>query len=701
MATLEKIRSRGTLLLIVVGLALASFIVGDFINSGSTFFQQNANNVAQINGDKVPAMDYMKSIEEMQSVYEMELGATSLNEETTQQIRESVWETTVRNSVIATEAAKIGMQVTNAELVDMTVGNKISQIISSRRMFLNENGMFDVSNLKQFISVVYSDEENQIPMTEKLKYRAYWEFWEKMVKTSRLEAKYMDLINEAVVVTPLEAKYAFDAKAKSYNVVFAMKNYYTVADSTIAVSDAELSELYAKNKEQYKQDANAEINYVVFDIKPSKDDYAKVAQDMNSMKNEFSTTKDIASFTNAVSDVAYAGINMTKEDVDADFAEFAFTAAIDSVMGPIFVNDTYKMARVVATGMELPDSVKLNNIAIARETKEETQALADSLMQAIDAGADFAALAKEFSLAQNAENGGEIGWVRENELPKDVAEKAFVAKSKSYFRTEDGAAIVLFNVEELGEKVDKVKLAVVSLSVTASSQTRAQIYGDAKAFAAESNNQLATFEAVAAEKKMQVLNAKNIDINARTVNDIPQAREIVRWTFENDANAVSDVIECEDKLVVAAVVANNEKGYKTVEDVKSILTAEVIKAKKGKMLAAEMEGKSIDVLKAEGYQVDTAKNVNFASAYVMEIGNEPAMFAGVANMKEGELSKPVAGKAGAYVYMVVSTTENPAVFDEKAEMTLLSNQQRYMYTNLMIEALKTSAKIEDTRYKFF
>ncbi len=712
MATLQKIRNRGTLLLIVVGLALLTFIVGDFIGSGNTFFQQGANNVAKINGDKIQAQDYMIMLDNMQEAIQIDNGTTTLPEETVSQIRESLWETTVRAHVFGTEAEEIGMQVTKDELLNLMTGDNVSPIISTRRVFFNEQGVFDVNIVKNFVNMIYSDEESQIPMEEKLKYRKYWEFWEHYTRENRIEEKYTNLISSALVVTPLEAKYSFEGKKDKYDAVYAMKNYFAIADSTITVSDAEVKELYNKKKETFKQEKDANIKYVTYDIKPSEEDFAKVEKMIEGLKPEFATTADISSVTNANSDMPYAAYNLSKEDVEevyGDFAQFAFSAKKDSVMGPIFVEDTYKMARLVETGVTLPDSVKLRNIVVFREgadredSKEKTQELADSLMRELNKGADFVQLAAKYSMGQNAQTGGEIGWVREPGLQKSITEKAFTAKANTYFQTEEGGAIMIFNVQELGVKVPKVKLAVVSINVTASSKTRAAIYGMAKKFASEANNNIIKFAENAKEQNVQVSDAANVNPNANTINNITHSREVIRWAFNEDVevNAVSDVFECDDKLVVAALENRNEKGYKTLEQVKDILTAEVRKDKKAEQMIAEMGSKTMEQLQAEGFNLDTVKGVNFASTYAGSIGNEPAMFGTVAMKAMNELSAPIKVNMGAYVYKVVNKVEGTATYDETQEINMMTDRQRYLIMNFVYETLKDAAEIEDYRYKFF
>ena len=700
MATLEKIRSKGILLLVIVGLALVVFIVGDLVNSGSTYFHENSANVAVINGDKVKIRDYAEKMDQFNDVVKLQYG-NNINDEMTEQIRQMVWESTVTEKVISDECANIGMTVTKNELADMIVGNNISPMMMSNQMFFNENGQFDVNNVKQFIATIDSEEAAQnIPYEQLRLYRNYWRYWEHAIKTNRLQEKYTNLLNAALVINPLEAKYAYENAKVSADAVYAMKNYFAIPDSTINVSDAEIKALYNKKKEQFKQKQSADIKYIVVDIKPSTTDFAEVENWINNLKAEFATTEDIAAVVNSNSDIQYRGENLTKEQIDADFQEFAFSGNAGDVMGPIFVNNTYKMARIVENGIASVDSVKLSNMYLRRETAEATQALADSIMDAVKKGASFAELAKTHSLLQNAANGGEIGWVSEMGLEKKIATPAFSTPANNMFIVKEGNDINLFYVNELGAKTTKAKVAILAREVSATSRTQAELYNKMKQFIVD-NNTIEAIEAEAANNGYVVLTASNIDINATAINNIQKAREAVRWVFENKEGAISDIFEVEDKIIAVAVNKHNAEGYRSIESVKAQLAAEIRKDKKAEIIIAQMQGKSMDQLAAEGFRVDTVRNVNFASTYVGAIGNEPSLFARVANAEIEKESAPIKGNTGAYVFKVINKNEEAKPYNEKEEMVMLETRESYMNSFLAIEALKEAANIEDMRYKYY
>lgn len=700
MATLEKIRSKGLLLLIVVGLALVVFIVGDLVNSGSTYFQENGANVAVINGDKVKIRDYAEKMEQFNDVVKLQYG-NNINDEMMEQIRQMVWESTVTEKVVGDDCAEIGMMVTKNELADMLVGNNISPMMMNNQMFFNQNGQFDVNIVKQFISMLDSEDAAQnIPYEQLRLYRNYWRYWEHAIKTNRLQEKYTNLLNAALVVNPLEAKYAYDNAKVSADAVYAMKNYFAIADTIVNVSDAEIKALYNEKKEQFKQKQSADVKYIAVDIKPSADDFAEVEKWINDLKEEFTTTEEIADVVNSNSDVQYRGENLVKDQIDADFQEFAFSGKAGEVMGPIFVDNTYKMARIIENGINSVDSVNLSNMYLRRETAEATQALADSIMTAVKKGADFAELAKVHSLAQNGANGGEIGWVSEMGLEKKIATPAFSTPAKGIFQMKEGNDIILFRVNELGQKVLKAKVAVLARSVDATSRTQATLYNNLKQFIVD-NNTIEKLEAEAANNGYVVMTAKNLDINASAINNVKKAREAVRWVFENKEGAISDIFEVENQIIVVAVDKHNAEGYRSIESVRPQLLSELRKEKKGDILVAQMANKDMAQLATEGFRVDTVRNISFASNYAGAIGNEPSLFARVAGAEVEKESPAIKGNTGAYIFKVINKEEAAKPYNEKEEMVMLETREGYMNQYLSIEALKEAANIEDMRYKYY
>ena len=272
MAQLEKIRSKGILLVVVVGVALLAFIVGDFLNSGSSYFNKAKETVAKIGGEDINIKDYTAAIDQMTEVYKIETGKAELNEEIMTQLRTSVWESMVNEKILYAEAGKLGLAVSPDELSDRLIGNNIHQLILQRRTFAGKNGQFSRPLLVQFLNSLEEPPANEEMKQQIAKAKSYWMFWEKNVKTTILQEKYNALISKAITANSIDAKMSYQDRKTSVDVAYVIQPYYAIPDSAVKVSESEIKARYNKQKEQYKQAANGSIDYVVFDIKPLVED---------------------------------------------------------------------------------------------------------------------------------------------------------------------------------------------------------------------------------------------------------------------------------------------------------------------------------------------------------------------------------------------------------------------------------------------
>lgn len=489
MATLEKIRSKAGLLVLVVGLALFAFIIGDFLNSGSTYFRQSQERIAEIDGEVIKIQDYQARVDEMAEIYKMQSGSASLPEEYMTQIRQSVFDGMVQEIVLDEATEKIGMVVGPEELFDMVQGENISPLIQQMQMFVNpQTGAFDKSALLNFLKQIDADNIAAYPAEQQaqlLQAQNFWLFWEKNIKRQRLESKYTTLLSKAISANALDAKAAYDEAAENSDIVYAMQSYSTIPDSTIAVSNSEIKQLYEQRKESYKQKASKVIDYIAVDIRPSKEDYDKVQADIESIKSELETTDRVADLVNENSEVPYVDAFFTENSFDAELKQFATTAEVGAIYGPVFENDKYRLFKLVDK-TNAPDSVKVSHIMLAGKSEAETKALADSLMAVLKGGASFEELAKQHSADQAAENGGELGWFTEATAVRGVnaefKDAIFstpinqVAIVKSMYGTH------LVKVTEKTANVAKYKVADIDMTVSPSSKTYSNIYNELNQF---------------------------------------------------------------------------------------------------------------------------------------------------------------------------------------------------------------------------
>ena len=573
MATLEKIRSKAGLLVLVVGVALFAFIIGDFLNSGSTYFRQSQEQVAEINGQVIHIQDYQSLIDEMTEMYKMQTGQTSLPDEYQAQIRQNVFNTMVQDIVLGEETEKIGMAVSPEELFDMVQGENISPLIQQMPMFVNQQtGAFDRNALLQFLKTIEDDNIATLPLDQQeqiLKARNFWLFWEKNIKRQRLEQKYTTLLAKAVGANKLDAKESFDENAKNADIVYTMQSYTTIPDSTIEVSKSEIEKLYNERKEMFKQKETKVVKYVSVDIRPSQEDYNDVQKDIESLKEEFTTSANVADIVNENSEVPYMDAFFTEKSFDPEMKQFVETAQVGDVYGPAFENDKYRMFKLVDK-TSAPDSVKVAHIMVARASEAETKSLADSLMGVIKGGADFAELAKKHSIDQAAQNGGELGWFTEITALRGVNEDF---KNAIFSTPVNDVTVVksmygthLVKVLEKTANVTKYKVADIDMTVSPSSKTYSNIYNELNQFISK-NRDIAKLDTAAQSAGYQVVSNISITPDNEVLGTIRNSRPVIRWAFQNDKGAVSEIFECDNKFVIAAVESSMPAGYTPMDRV--------------------------------------------------------------------------------------------------------------------------------------
>ena len=294
MASLQRIRNHGALLIAIVGLAMLAFILGDFLNSGSSFFNRSRENVGVIEGQKIHYTEYEAAKEQLTEVYKIESGRSDFDEDMHAQIRNQVWNMFVMDYTMRAQAKKIGMDITADELTELCVGENVHQILRGRRAFYGEDGQYSREIVKNLIAAINEGSEDGEQNANLQQAKTYWMYWEKAVRMSYMQEKYTTLLQHLLKANSLDAEYAFDARQKGVSAEYVMQPYFSVADSLVKVSDRDIKKLYAQHKEQYKQTPNRAIKYIAFDIVPSEDDFKAAETLMNNLKEEFQSAEDVS-----------------------------------------------------------------------------------------------------------------------------------------------------------------------------------------------------------------------------------------------------------------------------------------------------------------------------------------------------------------------------------------------------------------------
>ena len=668
MTTLQRIRNHGIILLIVVGVAMLAFILGDFLNSGSSFFNRSRENVGVIAGHKVHYTEYEAAKDQLTEVYKIESGSNDINEELGMQIRSQVWQMMLMDYTLREQAQAIGMDVTSEELSNLCIGENPHQLITQRRAFYDETGKFNRFALINFLNSLAQEPETQEQAANMQQAKNYWLYWENAVRLTHMQDKYVNLLSQLLTANPLDAKYAFDARQTTVNVEFVQQPFFAVADSLVKVTDADIKKLYNAQKEQYKRTPNRSLVYVGFPIEPSEADFSEMEKLMKTLENDFQTKEDVATIVNSNSDILYDGRDYSETTIPAEYKEFAFGKGVKKGQYTelTFANDTYSMARIMECGYSKPDSVKLVLVANGEGTEDV-----------------------------------ELGWFQASELQKTIADPAFAGRKGSTFTVSSGMGEQTFKIADKSNPTPKVKLAILSRKVTPSSKTYGILYNEAKQFIVN-NNSIDSLRQSAQELGLSVTPAFALDANADKVNDLKNSRPIVRWAYEATVGDLSDVFECGNQFVVAALTEINDGEYRTLNEVRAELQMQALADKKADYIINQLNGVTTLEAAAELFdaEIQSAEGISLASYRLGAAGVEPAVIGAALALESNTTSAPVKGNMGVYMVRVGEKTVAEGELNAEQEIQQLNMRTSYSAPYQAIALIEENAEVEDNRARF-
>lgn len=712
MATLQTIRSKGPLLVIVIGLALFAFIAGDAWKILQP--HQGKQDVGEVNGKTLSAQEYQQMVDELSEVIKLTNGLNSLNEDQLTNIKDQVWNTYVTNEVIANEAKKLGLQVTKAEL--QAVINAGSHPLLMQTPFRNpQTGAFDKDMLKKFLVDYANLDANKMPAQYVEYYQKmgnFWNFIEKTLSETLLAEKYQNLIGKSLISNPVAAEDAFNARTEQTDMLLAAVPYSSISDSTITVSKEEIKKLYDSKKESFKQPVETRnIKYVDVRVVPSDADRKAVQEEVTEYTNQLiSTTKDYVSFVRSTgSTIAYSDIPVSKSALPNDVASRLDSTSVNEVYGPYYnqTDDSYNAFKIVAK-VSAPDSIQFRQIQVYADTDEKTTELADSIYNALKTGADFAEVAKKYAQTGEATWINARGW-EGTTVDADNATliNALIEQPVSEISNlKIGQSNIILQVMNKKQMQDKYKVAIVKCPVEFSKETYNDTYNKFSQFVAQSTT-IEALEKNAEENGYTVLPRMNFRSDEHYVGGVKSTREALKWVFDAKEGEVSPLYECgeNDHLMVVALETINPAGYTNINQVSDMLRSEIIRDKKAEKIMAEMKGfNTLAQVKGMKDAVsDSVKHVTFsAPAYIsVTRASEPVISAVASKTAVNTTSAPIKGNAGVYMIQVYNKNKNAETLDSKTEQATLVNMISRYAPQQCIYELREKNEIVDKRYLFF
>ena len=716
MAALGTIRKRGVILVCIISFGLFAFIAEEAFRSCDSAKNNERQQIGEVFGEKISVQEFQKLVDEYTEVIKMQQGQENLPEEQMNQVKDMVWNTYVQNRIIAEEADKLGLTVTDAELQDIlkTGTNPMLQ----QTPFVNQQtGRFDATALQKFLADYKAQKANPSAnaqmMDQYTKIYNYWAFIEKTLRQQTLAQKYQALLAHCFLSNPVEAKMAFKEENEESQIQLAAFPYSDIQDDKVKVEESDLKAKYEELKGRFKQPVESrDIKFVDFEVEASQADRAALNKEFAGYKEQLAAAADPAEVVRkSGSTVAYLGIPVSKDafpqDIAADIDSMAVGAT--SAVKVNAADNTLNIVKLMSK-QQLPDSVQYRVIQVAANTLDEAKTKADSIHGAIAGGADFEAIAKKYGQT------GEKAWMTTKQYEyaqtMDKDNKAFIntlntAAVNALNEIQLGQGYVILQVVDRKAMVDKYVAAVVKKAIDFSQGTYRTAYNKFSSFVS-ANPASADLLKNAAGSGYKVQTLNDVTTSAHYVANIHATRDALKWIFEAKEGEISPMYECGDNnhLLVVVLDKIHRIGYRDLSDpqVKEMVKAEVIKDKKAEQIEAKLAGvKSIAAAKAKGGKVSSVNQITFAApVFIAATGaSEPALSGAVSATKKGAFAAhAVKGNAGVYLFQVTNKANRPVKYDEKA-MEQKCRQKAMQYAGNFMNELYMKAHVVDNRYLFF
>ncbi|MDW7695579.1 SurA N-terminal domain-containing protein [Flammeovirgaceae bacterium SG7u.111] len=700
MAIITKIRERSGLAVGIVAVGLILFLVGgDLLSPNSVFLGNNKRIVGEIAGQEVSFEEFSAEVERLRNNYAMATGQQP-NEAQMPGLRQEAWNQMIFKIVYQEEFEKLGIDVTDEEIIDMVQGNNIHPSIA--QLFTNpETGQVDRNMIVNFLRNM-----NTFPPQDQISFRNF----EQNLRPDRLRSKYEALLGKTYYATTAEAKKEYEAQNSTADIRYVYVPYTYIPDSSVTVTDSEIESYYNKNKEKYEREANRAIEYVVFPIEPTQDDIEDQKNALERLKTQFETTEDDTAFVEANSDVNNNFNSYTPGQLPAELDVASLTEG--GVYGPVRSGESFMLYKVLSIVEDTLDYAKASHILIQFEGDDKAAAKtkAQDVLNQIKGGADFAVMAAQYGSDGTRTRGGDLGWFDENTMVKPFNDAVMKATSlgllPNLVETEFGYHII----EVTGLKTNtKYNIASVQSDIAPSSETIDMIYRKTINFdVAESRDDFIA----AADKDSTLIRFQALTIgpNARNINNITESgvRQIVRWAYddETEVGAVSEVFSLDEQYICANLTAKREKGPAKLDDVKDEIRRELVKEKQKEQILAKFEGMTgaVDDMRTEfgtGALVSTGTDITFNTTALPIAGFAPKTIGRVFSMSLGDTSEPIADENGVIVFEVdrmdrASEAANYALYKQQLEQ----NYARTVSFKIA-QAMEKFADAENELYKYY
>ncbi|MBP5539449.1 MAG: SurA N-terminal domain-containing protein [Bacteroidales bacterium] len=673
MAVLEKIRVKfGVAITVIIAIALLSFIIDPSTLSSVTYSMSSRNDVGKIDGKRIGYQEFQETLDTYNKLNEIITGSSASSDEQQKSVRDAAWQSLVDDYLFVKNCKKAGLFVSKDEKVELTTGSNLSPIIARDPNFAGENGTFSVDRLVEFVQAVPGDQSGRMKL--------YWDYLQKAVMTEAYYEKYAALFTKSNLNNVLMAARQIKENNTTADIQYVSVPVGYVRDSTLNVTDAEVEKYYSAHKKNFKVKASRDIDYVVFEVKPSAKDVALAQDKINACYDEFLSSDNLKAFLLRNSDIKYDTKWYGKNElntIDRKVSAFVDNAAVGKA-SEIFASDEAFYAVRVLAAKKMPDRIEVKVIPA-----NDAESITPELTAKLDA-------AEAMTMTQDRMLSG-----CENLFEARVNAAQFI-QSPQYGQ-------LLVKVISKSDPVQKKQVAILSKNIVPGKETYNTYYSQANTLAARAGGSYKGFKAAADSLHLYVQNYDKMPESARSLGTIDGTVEVTRWAFDHKKGDVSNIITVANKaFFVVALKDVHKDGYTPVNEVSAMIKTNLFQEKAAASKAKEVAEKIAGmedmkaVAEALGAELITKDGVAFASSGAVAV--DPVLLGAVASAEVGLISGPAHSNYSVFVYKVLSREEG-AFFNEDDAKAM--DAQKAQYYSQMIVPVMSEDKVTDNRARFY
>lgn len=682
MAVLNNIRKRSIILIVVIALALFSFILMDLFQSGG--FNRTSTNAGEINGKDIPFDDFNMRVSNMQRGQNMSLTQASNN----------LWNQELNRLLISEEVEKLGIRASVKHMTDV-----LNQNPQFAQQFSNSLGEFDLKKFNEFVATIKDPRMRQA-----------YEGLEEEARSNAKQQIYYNLARAGYFVTQADAKFAYELENNKVNFNYIELPYASIPDTEVKVSDEEVLAYIKKYPKKYKAEEVRELQYAIIEETATPQDKAEIETSIKAMKEFFdqiSDREEMLDYLNANSDIAYDSSYVSKSTLPAEHADAIYNLSPNASYGPYEFNDHFVVSRM--ENRKAGAKVRASHILISWDgagpqtkqprTKEEAKAKADELFAQIQKDANqFLMLAFQHSEDQgSAQRGGDLDFFEQGAMVKPFEDFCFnnPINKVGIVETQFG-----YHIIKVTDKQDGIRLATLAKKIEPSVKSIDDAFTKVTKFEMTATEKSFT-EALKEAQLAELPNAK-VQPQDEIVGSAGPQKQLVKWAFDKKTS-INDIHRIEAPnlgYIIAKLVKINKTGLIDVEQARPMVENIIRNQKKAEMIAKKLTGKTLaDIASINKVEVQSAANISVSSPMLPNGGFEPKVVGAAFGTAINKISKPIEGNNGVYVVSPSAITQAPVGKDYTAQLTTLKNQANQGVGSIF-NSLKDKAKIKDNRIEF-